>query len=87
MGGDDRKATRKILQTFQAKNAGVLPPDEVKSIRQKLKLTQKSAASIFGGGVNAFSRYERGEVPIPLSLSQLMSLLDKHPELLKELKI
>jgi HTH-type transcriptional regulator / antitoxin MqsA len=34
---------------------------ELARIRKKLKLTQKEAAVITGGGHNAFSRYERGE--------------------------
>jgi HTH-type transcriptional regulator/antitoxin MqsA len=50
----------------------------------KLGLTQKQAAEIFGGGVNAFSRYERGEVEPGPSTVKLLHLLDKHPELLPE---
>ncbi|MBK5275292.1 MAG: type II toxin-antitoxin system MqsA family antitoxin [Desulfuromonadales bacterium] len=58
--------------------------DELTRIRKKLKLTQKQAAQITGGGHNAFSRYERGEVkPLP-AVIKLLKLLDKHPELLKE---
>jgi HTH-type transcriptional regulator/antitoxin MqsA len=38
-----------------------------------------------GGGHNAFSRYERGEVlPLP-AVIKLLRLLDKHPELLKDI--
>jgi hypothetical protein len=38
-----------------------------------------------GGGHNAFSRYERGEAaPLPAVIN-LFRLLDKHPELLKDL--
>ncbi len=59
--------------------------EEVKRIRRKLKLTQKEAAAIFGGGVNAFSRYERGEVEPGPSTIKLLHLLDKHPELLPEI--
>ena len=57
---------------------------EVRRIRRKLGLTQKEAAGIFGGGVNAFSRYERGEVEPGPSTVKLLHLLDKHPELLPE---
>ncbi len=31
-------------------------------------------------------RYERGETPVPKSLSQLLSLLNNHPDLLKEIE-
>lgn len=58
---------------------------EIRRIRRKLGLSQARAASLTGGGHNAFSRYERGEVvPMPAVIN-LFKLLDKHPELLKEL--
>jgi len=58
---------------------------ELARIRKKLKLSQKEAARITGGGHNAFSRYERGQArPLP-AVMHLFRLLDKHPELLKEL--
>ena len=57
---------------------------EVRRIRRKLGLSQKDAATIFGGGINAFSRYERGEVEPHTSTRKLLKLLDNHPELLKE---
>lgn len=85
IGGDDRKATQKALQAFRAKIDGLLVPDEIKKIREKLAITQQSASVLFGGGVNAFSRYERGETPVPRALSQLLRILDKHPSLLREI--
>jgi HTH-type transcriptional regulator/antitoxin MqsA len=58
---------------------------ELRRIRRKLGLTQAAAARLTGGGHNAFCRYERGEAaPLPAVLN-LFRLLDKHPELLKEL--
>jgi HTH-type transcriptional regulator/antitoxin MqsA len=58
---------------------------ELKRIRQKLGLTQQAAASITGGGHNAFSRYERGTAqPMP-AVVNLFKLLDRRPELLREI--
>ena len=58
---------------------------EIRRIRRKLGLSQVAAARLTGGGHNAFSRYERGEAaPLP-AVIHLFRLLDKHPELLKEL--
>jgi HTH-type transcriptional regulator/antitoxin MqsA len=58
---------------------------EIRRIRRKLGLSQVAAARLTGGGHNAFSRYERGEVaPLP-AVIKLLRLLDKHPELLKEI--
>jgi len=42
-------------------------------------------AEIFGGGPNAFSRYERGETTPLRSTSNLLRLLNNHPEQLAEL--
>ncbi len=55
-------------------------------VRRKLKLTQADAAELTGGGHNAFSRYERGEAKPMAAVVNLFRLLDKHPELLKELR-
>lgn len=83
--GDDMAATEDMLLDFmkqvEQKQAG-----ELARIRKKLKLTQRQAAELTGGGHNAFSRYERGEAkPLPAVL-HLFRLLDRHPELLDELK-
>lgn len=54
-------------------------------VRRKLKLSQREAARLTGGGHNAFSRYERGEArPLP-AVVNLFRLLDRHPEMLREL--
>ena len=58
---------------------------EIRRIRRKLGLSQVAASRLTGGGHNAFSRYERGEAtPLP-AVVNLFRLLDKHPELLKDL--
>jgi len=58
---------------------------EIRRIRRKLGLSQAAAARLTGGGHNAFSRYERGKTaPLPAVIN-LFRLLDKHPELLKDL--
>jgi len=62
-----------------------LQSKEIRRIRRKLGLSQVVAARLTGGGHNAFSRYERGEAaPLP-AVVNLFRLLDKHPELLKDL--
>jgi len=82
----DRKATQKQLMEFRSSIDGLLTPDEIRHIRKKLNLTQSEASELFGGGVNAFSRYEKGEIQIYRATSQLLRLLNKHPLQLKELK-
>ena len=58
---------------------------EMKRIRRKLHLSQKEAVLLLsGGGHNAFSRYERGELLPPKALMVLMRLLDRYPHLLTD---
>lgn len=58
---------------------------ELVRIRKKLGLSQRKAAELTGGGVNAFSRYENGKAkPVPAVIN-LFRLLDKHPELIDEI--
>ena len=67
-------------------NAAIVDPDFISKTRKHLKLDQREAAEIFGGGANAFSRYENGKTKPPLSLVQLFKLLANHPELINELR-
>jgi HTH-type transcriptional regulator/antitoxin MqsA len=57
----------------------------LRAIRKKLGLKQAEAGRLFGGGVNAFSEYERGKTQPHKSTVLLLKLLGRHPELLKEL--
>ncbi len=59
---------------------GLMNPDEIKRARIKLGLTQADAAKFFGGGYNAFSKYERGEVTQSVAMDKLirLCLVDKN---------
>lgn len=67
-------------------NAAFVQPEYIASVRKKLHLDQKEAAEIFGGGANAFSRYETGHTKPPLALVKLLKVLDRHPDLLDEVR-
>jgi len=58
----------------------------LRAVRKKLKLSQAEAGKLFGGGASAFSEYERGKTQPHKSTVLLLRLLDKHPELLNELR-
>ena len=58
---------------------------ELRAIRKKLGLKQAQAGRIFGGGVNAFSEYERGKTQPHKSTVILFRLLERHPELMEEI--
>lgn len=83
--GSDRVGA--AMMAFQREvNASYVSPDYIAQVRHKLKLTQRDAAEIFGGGVNAFSRYESGTIRPPVALVKLLRVLDRHPELLPEVR-
>jgi HTH-type transcriptional regulator/antitoxin MqsA len=67
-------------------NAAIVDPDFIASVRKKLALDQREAAEIFGGGINAFSRYEKGKTKPPLALVKLFKILERHPDLLDEVR-
>lgn len=68
-------------------NATIVDPGFIASVRKKLSLDQREAAEIFGGGVNAFSRYENSKTKPPLALIKLLKVLDRHPDLLNEVRM
>ena len=75
------------MRTFSKQvNAAIVDPRFITDVRKKLDLDQREAAEIFGGGVNAFSRYENGKTKPPLALVKLFKLLDRHPDLLNEVR-
>lgn len=76
-----------ILTEFNKQvNASIIDPEYVVAMRKKLNLSQSEAGEIFGGGVNAFSRYETGKALPHVSTIKLLKLLDKYPELLEEIR-
>lgn len=82
------EAAAKHFFTEAQKEQQAIIQSEAKRVRlwrKRLGLTQKRAADLFGGGVNAFSEYERGKTQPSKSTVLLLKLLDKHPELLKEI--
>lgn len=80
------RASAAMLAFNKQVNASIVDPEFIASVRKKLKLDQREAAEIFGGGVNAFSRYENGKTKPPLALVKLLKVLNRHPELLAEVK-
>ena len=83
--GTEAAAAEALLDDFMAR-VDKEEASELARIRKKLGLSQKEAAMIAGGGHNAFSRYERGEAKPVAAVVNLFRLLDRHPELLNELR-
>mgnify|MGYP003591526247 CR=1 FL=1 len=83
---ESMRSSALMLQLNQEINAAIVEPSFIINVREKLALNQREAAEIFGGGVNAFSRYENGRTKPSLALVKLLKVLDKHPELLEEVR-
>ena len=86
----DMTETERVMREMQAfnkqVNAAIVDPGFIVKVRKKLKLGQREAAEIFGGGINAFSRYETGKTKPPLALVKLLKVLERHPDLLNEVR-
>lgn len=83
---ESMRASAAMLEFNKQVNASIVDPGFIASVRKKLALDQREAAEIFGGGVNAFSRYENGKTKPPLALVKLLKVLDRHPDLLAEVR-
>lgn len=87
LDADESRRTMCFMLEFNKQvNASIIDPNFIISVRKKLLLDQREAAEIFGGGVNAFSRYESGKTKPPLALVKLLKILDRHPDLLNEVR-
>jgi HTH-type transcriptional regulator / antitoxin MqsA len=87
LGADESRRTMSLMLAFHKQvNADSVDPHFITNVRKKLALDQREAAIIFGGGVNAFSRYETGKTKPPVALVKLFQIFDRHPHLLAEVR-
>ncbi|WP_080412794.1 type II toxin-antitoxin system MqsA family antitoxin [Burkholderia ubonensis] len=56
------RANQAKVRDAQSKLIDYISPAQVLQLRETYEISQQVAAQIFGGGRNAFSKYERGEV-------------------------
>lgn len=84
--GDDMEVTDAALRALKEEVEGIPSPTTIRRVRQKLNLSQREAGGILKVGENAFDKYERGLVEPSGPTSQLLRLLDRHPELVEELR-
>ena len=84
---ESSRTSAAMLDFNKQVNASIVDPGFIANVRKKLALDQREAAEIFGGGVNAFSRYENGKTKPPLALVKLLKVLDRHPDLLNEVRM
>ena len=68
-------SNQKKIADAKRKAVGLLTGGEIVGIRKSLGMTQKEAARVFGGGLNAFSKYERGDVIQSEPMDKLLRLV------------
>ena len=67
--------------------AGIsLDPDQIRTIREGLGLSQREAGNLLGGGPDAFPKYESGAVVPCAALVNLLLVLRDHPGALRTLQ-
>jgi len=82
---EDMKISDRALNRLKARTEGLLEPEEIKRIRQKIGLTQEAAGQLIGGGPRAFQRYESGDLLPSRAMSSALVLLDHNPAALSVL--
>jgi len=82
---ESARTSREMLEFNKKVNAELTPIGLLSQVREQFKLTQQQAAKVFGGGPNAFSRYESGKTKPPVALVKLFQVLSKHPGLFEEI--
>lgn len=80
------KKSGKLLKDFQRKVDGLLTGQQIKTIRQKLGLTQEQMSEIVGGGLKSLARYESGQICQSKAMDNLLRILDAYPEMLNVIR-
>jgi HTH-type transcriptional regulator/antitoxin MqsA len=83
---EDMKVSDAALKELRLEVENLLKPQDVKRIRTKIGLTQREAGTILGGGPNAFQKYEQDTVTVSKPMSNLLRVLERHPEEVEELR-
>ncbi len=74
------------MHKLKARVEHLLQPSEVRRVRKKLRLTQKEAGLLLGGGQNAFQKYESADILTSQAISNLLRILDYDPSGLEVLR-
>jgi HTH-type transcriptional regulator/antitoxin MqsA len=84
--GEDMRVVDEALRVLKEKVDGIPSPATIRRVRAKLKLSQREAGALLKVGENAFDKYERGLIEPSGPTSQLIKILDRHPEIADELR-
>lgn len=82
---DSARRAERLLRDFGRQVDGLLTSADIKRIRRRLHLTQEQMATVLGGGLKGFARYENGQVVQSRAMDNLLRILDRFPESLDAL--
>jgi HTH-type transcriptional regulator / antitoxin MqsA len=84
--GKALKANETAFMALKAEVDGILDAESVAKVRKKLKLSQRKAGELLGGGPRAFQKYESGAIMVSAPMSNLLRLLGNDPTRIQELQ-
>jgi HTH-type transcriptional regulator / antitoxin MqsA len=84
---DQARRNHTIIADARRATEGLLTSTQIRAIRTKLSLSQARASELFGGGANAFSKYERGEVAQSVPMDRLLRVANTFPWVLEFLTV
>lgn len=80
-----RRNERRIADARRVRD-GLLTGNKIRAAREALGMTQAQAAQLFGGGANAFSKYERGDVIQSVAMDRLIRVVMALPSVVDMLR-
>ncbi len=80
--GKDMVISDRAINIMKAKTYGFMVPEQIRKVRKSLKLSQRKASEVLGGGPNAFYKYENGDVVISQAMNNLLKVLEKEPRMI-----
>lgn len=79
-GAAESKLNKRALMAWRKQVDGLLTGEEITALRKHYKMTQGQAASLFGGGPIAFSKYENDDVAQSEAMDTLLRLVRQSKE-------
>ncbi|MGE8220379.1 MAG: type II toxin-antitoxin system MqsA family antitoxin [Stenotrophomonas acidaminiphila] len=77
---DQARFNQRLFADAKRQADGLMTSKQIRDWRNRLGWSQAQAVALLGGGANAFSKYERGEVIQARSMDLLMRVLAQSPD-------
>lgn len=83
---EQSKLNQRLFMEFKKVSEGFLTGAQMRQLRERLCITQSEASLIFGGGPNAFTKYENDDVMQSSSMDKLVRISVDFPDVFEKLK-